>query len=224
MVKQKWQQRVSFCILILSLFIPLTGYAASLLEAARDGDIKTVIDLLDKGTDVNEQGANGMTALMAAALNGRTEIVRLLLDRGAQADKQNNEGETLLMDIASRSSFTDKTGIAELLLGRGAQINKQDNFGNTALIKVVSVSTDDTDTSRIEMVKFLLKRGADIYINEALSATASFWNSEIAGLLIDKGADIDAAIAHLEKYTSSESGLEQFAATEGIRMLKEMKR
>jgi len=222
MVKQKWQQRVSFYILILSLFIPLTGYAASLLEAARDGDIKTVIDLLDKGTDVNEQNTYGVTALMAAALNGRTEMVRLLLDRGAQADKQNNEGETLLMDIASRSSFTDKTGIAELLLGRGAQINKQDNFGNTALIR--AVSTDDTDTNRIKMVKFLLERGADTYINEALNAAAFSLNSEIAGLLIDKGADIDAAISHLEKYTSSEDAIEQFTATEGIRMLKEMKR
>ena len=121
MIKKKsWQERIYFSILILifSLFIPLTGYAATLIEAAGDGDIKTVIDLLDKGADVNEQN-DGMTALMAAAIR-RLEMTRFLLDKGADIGRKNNDGETVLMMSVV---FNDNTEIVELLLDRGAQIN-----------------------------------------------------------------------------------------------------
>ncbi len=185
MIKKKsWQQRISFCILIFSLFIPLTAHAATLFEAAGDGDIKTVIDLLDKGADVNEQN-DGMTALMVAAIR-RLEMTRFLLDKGADIGRKNNDGETVLMMSVV---FNDNTEIVELLLDRGAQINEQANNGMIAL------------------------------------GWAAIWgSSEVARFLIDKGADIDTAMVGLEKYNSGDNSFATSKATEGLEMLKRMKR
>lgn len=201
-------------------------YAASLIEAARDGDTKTVVELLDNSADVNEANTSGNTALIAAATNGRVEIARFLLDRGAQVDKQNNDGQTPLMSAAAFPQYANHVETAELLLDRGAQVNKQDKYGDTALINAVR----DTGFSanKKKMIELLLKRGADKYVNEAL-ATAAFECAGGEGLetvkfLIDKGADINAAIAILEQWeTPAEDSFTSFGAAEGIRVLNEIK-
>ncbi len=200
-------------------------YAASLIEAARDGDTKTVVELLDKSADVNEANTYGNTALIAAATNGRVEIARFLLDRGAQVDKQNNNGETPLMSAAAYSQ-SNQVETAELLLDRGAQVNKQDKYGNTALINAVRDTGFSANNKK--MIELLLKRGADKHVNEALAMAAFECTGgeglETAKFLIDKGADINAAIAILEQWeTPAEDSFTSFGAAEGIRVLKEMK-
>lgn len=190
MIKKKNRpQRIYFAILILififTIFIPLTAHAATLLEAAGDGDIKTVTGLLDKGTDVDEQNAHGMTALTAAALKDSLEMTRLLLDKGADIGRENDSGETVLMCAV----LNDNPKLIGLLLDRGAQINEEANNGMTAL------------------------------------GWAAFWgSSEVVRLLIDKGADIDTAMVGLEKYSSGDNNFAAPKATEGVKMLKRMKR
>src|SRR6266540_6887564 len=60
-----------------------SGACNALMRAAESGDLKEVQTLLDRGADVNAQGAAGHTALTLAAVAGHMEIVRALLKAGA---------------------------------------------------------------------------------------------------------------------------------------------
>jgi ankyrin repeat protein len=54
-----------------------------LLNACKDGNLKKVKQLLEKGADVNAREYEyGWTALMLAALNGHKEVVELLIEKG----------------------------------------------------------------------------------------------------------------------------------------------
>jgi len=57
-----------------------------LWAAVRNGDVKAVKALLDKGADVNAKNEIGITALWIAASNGKPDIVEVLLERGADVN------------------------------------------------------------------------------------------------------------------------------------------
>jgi beta-lactamase regulating signal transducer with metallopeptidase domain len=57
----------------------------ALFEAAADGDIGSITQLLDAGADVNAAIDGDGSPLIGAAGEGRLDAVRLLLDRGADA-------------------------------------------------------------------------------------------------------------------------------------------
>ena len=81
----------------------------------------------------------------------------------------------------------------------------------------------------LQIVELLLDRGAQINEQDNNGMTAlgwsAFWgSSEVARLLIDKGADIDTAMVGLEKYSSGDNNFAAPKATEGVEMLKRMKR
>lgn len=72
------------------------GYTA-LMHAARDGQIKAVRLLLDRGADVTHIGhphGLALTALHLAATTNQNDIVLLLIDRGAGLDVQGVTGLT----------------------------------------------------------------------------------------------------------------------------------
>lgn len=54
-----------------------------LMYFSANGKKWEVIDLINKGADLNQQDSAGGTALIYAARNGQQEIVRILLERGA---------------------------------------------------------------------------------------------------------------------------------------------
>lgn len=51
------------------------------VQAARDGDLELVKNLLQKGVDVNSK-IEGNTALHLASQNGHKEVVQILLNAG----------------------------------------------------------------------------------------------------------------------------------------------
>ena len=53
----------------------------SILEAAREGDLQTVLAQLESGVDVNHANASGDTALTYAAFMGHAEVVALLIEK-----------------------------------------------------------------------------------------------------------------------------------------------
>ena len=54
--------------------------------AAKAGDVKIVVALLDHGVPVDAKDAGGWTALMWAATHGRGEVVKALLERSADME------------------------------------------------------------------------------------------------------------------------------------------
>ena len=70
-----------------------------LMEAASGGYPDIVQMLLDAGADINEQRADGETALHWAASSGHPEVVALLLKAGASTKVRNFEEETALQEV-----------------------------------------------------------------------------------------------------------------------------
>jgi hypothetical protein len=76
---------------------------SSLYFACRNGDVKTVTNLLSQLTkdDLDQIEPNGSTALHAASYYGHTAIVRLLLNRGCSTTIQNKFDKTPMDEAAN---------------------------------------------------------------------------------------------------------------------------
>ena len=122
-----------------------------LVEAADDGDLPDVRDLLDDGADVDAAIAGDGSPLIAAARNNHIDIVRLLLDRGADVNLA-VEGDGAPLIMAAREGHL---AIVELLLDRGADIERMTKGDENALIQA-------SGSGQLEMVKLLVARGASV--------------------------------------------------------------
>ncbi len=137
----------------------------SLVEAAQEGALQRVRQLLDDGADVNAVDADGCSALQLAAAEGHREIAVLLLANGADPTILDNDKFTLLhwatfsndpaiLDLASSDDLEapDRDGRRPLgwaasegaqasvawLLAHGADPNAPDKDGWTPLHFAVS--------------------------------------------------------------------------------------
>lgn len=156
------------------------------LEAAYDGDFKTVAECIKKGVDVNVANWDGSTALMYGTGVGNKEIIKLLLENGAKPDLRPSNGFTALI-AASRLGFTE---ITEMLLADSAKTDLTDNNNATA-IHYASLYNNDT------IVFLLLRSGADPNLlthdkTSPLSMAAINGSFEAAYLLIEAGANLNA--------------------------------
>lgn len=123
----------------------------SIYEAALSGMGHEVLEMLDRGADINAQDTDGRTVLMYASFNGYSELIRNLLLRGAKVNLVDINGRTALM-LAASGPFADAV---KLLLDHNADpnmIDKQEHF--TALMYAAA-------EGQLEVVKLLMKYQAD---------------------------------------------------------------
>ncbi|HEU4390286.1 MAG TPA: M56 family metallopeptidase, partial [Blastocatellia bacterium] len=125
----------------------------ALVDAAVDGDLAGIEELIKAGANVNaliEVGA-AASPLIGAAREGRLDAVRLLLDRGADPNLAvPGDGNALI--VAAREGLTD---IVSLLLDRGAGIDQVVPGADNALIKA-------SMNGHLDVVKLLVARGANV--------------------------------------------------------------
>ena len=126
-----------------------TGEKETLLDAARDGKMAKIEDLLAKGADINVQNAEGWTPLMFAVAAAHTKLTKLLLEKGADVNIKTKKGWTPLM-IAAKHNDVE---MMKLLLEKGAYIHDQNEDGKTALM--LAEEQDHKDA-----IKFLKGEGA----------------------------------------------------------------
>ncbi|KAK6083476.1 multiple ankyrin repeats single KH domain (pfs domain-containing protein) [Seiridium cupressi] len=74
----------------------------AIVQAASDGDLKKVADLISIGCNVNAKDRWGWTALSMAAYGGHLSIARLLLDHDADMDNIDVDGDTPMQLAATR--------------------------------------------------------------------------------------------------------------------------
>lgn len=158
-----------------------------LLEAVRAGDKAAVRSLLSERVDANEAAADGATALHWAAQRDDLETADLLIRAGANVNAANDYGITPLgLACVNRSA-----PMVEKLLAAGANPNAAKVTGETVLMTCAR-------TGSVETVRALLARGADPNASENRGGqTALMWalagkHSAVAGLLIERGANVNA--------------------------------
>ncbi|KAF3034655.1 hypothetical protein E8E12_000551 [Didymella heteroderae] len=125
---------------------------------------------------------HGFTSpLQVGSVMGLSTVVAFLLQGSVDIERRDTKtGRTPLLWAVEM----DHHEVAKLLVGGGANVNAQSNTGRSAL-DVAVLHGDKT------LIILLLEKGAEI--NEALIFAASRGHTEIAELLLAKGADIDKA-------------------------------
>jgi ankyrin repeat protein len=165
---------------------------SSLLESAKKGDLTRVLELIDKGVNVNCHGAYGYTPLLIAARHSRLDVVEALFNKGAaintdsDIDMQQQEwGYTPLL-WAVNNSFVD---LAEFLLDNGAKLGTQGRGGEIPLIIAARKNC-------LPLVELLVAKGASIDATNAergqtaLEEAVAGGYLDIVDFLVQKGADL----------------------------------
>ncbi len=157
--------------------------AERLLDAAADGDLAQVRQLVQAGVAVDTQLPGDGTALIAAARHGRLATVDALLALGATPDLASRGDGNPLIAAARRGHLP----VVERLVGAGADVNRIVAYDETPLIN--AARSGDVDT-----VAYLVAHGADV--NLGVVADAGQWrsplnqarNSRVRDYLIQHGA------------------------------------
>jgi ankyrin repeat protein len=157
-------------LLLASLIAPIAAQGQSpqamaeqaLLQAAFDGNLAAVQELVSKGISPNTTDAEQHTPLMWAAFNGHTPVVTYLLEKGAKLEARDENGRGALMYASSGPNAE----IVELLLNKGADVNVQGTLeGFTALMTAAA-------EGQVEVVRLLLRHGADAALKDKDGDTA----------------------------------------------------
>jgi ankyrin repeat protein len=153
-----------------------------MMSAVKLGDRGTVIDLLNRGMDVNTSDIEGNTLLMLAVRENHPELVDLFIQQRAKINARNMHGDSALRLAA----YQGQLSLVKRLVEAGAQLEME---GWTPLIYA-------TFNGHAEVVEYLLSKGADINaVSEsgmtALMAAARGGYADLAKRLVALGADID---------------------------------
>jgi len=133
--------------------IATSGPAAEeqMRQAALDGELEIVEELLDAGIAVNAIDKEGHTALMLAAFNGHSDILLALINEGASVDRRDFMGRTSLL-YASTGPFPETV---KILLDKGAEPNVVDSDEHFSPLMHAAAE------GNLEVVKILLEFEAD---------------------------------------------------------------
>lgn len=126
-----------------------------LVQAVLSNDLKTVKELLEKGSDPNAHDSVGSPVLVIAAKQDSPEIVSALLAKGAKPDATSSDGSTALLDAVTKG----RIALVKLLLSKGANVNsattKGSEKGMTPLIAAAVMGQS-------AIVDVLIQKGANV--------------------------------------------------------------
>jgi len=136
--------------------------------AAEHGDPEIVKWLLDKGAFFDTADSKYNTPLIRACVpQSNAKVMKILLKKGADPNRVSHNGRTPLM-YASHLGHKDEV---ELLIKYGARIDDRTIFGNTALHYACGWGNIKSYRPNVEVVRFLLQKGADRSIQDSQDKT-----------------------------------------------------
>ena len=165
-----------------------------LIDAAKDGDVRRLDELLTRGADIHQRDEHGWTPLAWAAGNGATQAVRLLLERGADVTATGRDNRTPLM-IAKAASRDETTAvITEAEKARGVWEDPRETrpYCKAYYLRDLrsfpgwseptgpprSGETDATDASGVGEKPEPLHDDSIVYLHQDLTVTRSMWHGE----------------------------------------------
>ncbi|KAM5352815.1 hypothetical protein ACJ41O_005537 [Fusarium nematophilum] len=156
-----------------------------LVFAAGRGNVDQVIQLIDKGVDIDAMDLNGRRAISLAAENGQVDIVQLLIQRNANVDLVDVNGESAIW-WASRNGHKE---VVRQLLNQRAFLEMPDAEGQSPLSAA-------SQQGHVVVVKLLLRRGGNpnsqtVYGTTPLMFASAFGHPRTAEALLEFGADPD---------------------------------
>ena len=206
----------TFFALLLAFIFTGCGPSApkiSIHEAVERGDVKTLKEHLEFGSDVNAR-KDGRTCLHTAAWLGHTELAKLLIAGGAELDSVDDDGVFSPLHAAMAE---DHFEMVELLISEGADVNVSTPAKMTCLHLAVSVGVlgeighDYAKNPELRAKNLNIVRGGpNVRIMELLIASGADVNArskkdltplhlaavngieEVCELLISEGADLKA--------------------------------
>ena len=176
------------CLIFLTAPAPCSGQEGSVLEAARTGDLPTLMSLIANGADVNQAEGDGMTPLHWAAYQDDPGVAAALLDAEARLDATTRVGGHTPLHVASRSG---SVSVVRLLLEKSPESlldRRTTNSGSTALHFAAAGGF-------AEVARLLLDHGADVEARESEWGQtplvfAAAWNrDDVIRVLLDHGAN-----------------------------------
>jgi uncharacterized protein len=159
--------------------------------ACSNGNAAMIQLLLDAGADPNSADPTGETSLMTAAKVGDVDSVKVLVDRGAKVDAADPAFQQTALMVAVRENHPD---VVRLLVQRGANVNAKTRTGETpGWILPNSVPGFGHGVGIVR--GGLPERGSRYFIPGGLTPllyAARDGRLEVAGILVDAGADLKA--------------------------------
>lgn len=130
-----------------------------LMFAAHRGNAQVVLELANRGANVNLGDKNGYTPLMKAASESQVEAARILLSHGAKVNvRESSRGRTPLMEAVFVGCRASNRGskMVKLLLQWGADVRATDQH-NALVLKLAKDGGCDATT--ISLLKsYIAKR------------------------------------------------------------------
>lgn len=158
-----------------------------LLDAARDGDVRAVRELLASGVDPDAATGDGMTALHWAAERDQPGVAAVLLEAGAAVDPGTRIGGYTPLHLASRRGNVD---MVRALLGSGANVHAETTNSGVTALHLAAAAVDGAPS-----VRLLLGAGAEPDVKEGafgqtpLMFAAASDRAESVRALLSAGAD-----------------------------------
>lgn len=170
---------------------------SELLSKASVGDVEAVKAIVESGVNINAQDASyGYTALISACEHNYVEMARYLLSKGADPNVRANDGSTALIRAAGNAPDA-----VQLLLSAGGDVNARADDGSGVitqcmfgiLYKGYPMALAELIVPKVNDVDEAFTAPESIAGYTPLFFAARDNHEPFAGLLIEHGADVNAA-------------------------------
>ncbi|KAJ4299476.1 hypothetical protein N0V90_004721 [Kalmusia sp. IMI 367209] len=183
---------------------PVSGFTA-LIEAAKEGDGKSLKALIDQGADLRIQCPAKNTALHYACESGDLECIDLLISNGSKLDVANNTGCTPLIVATMEGNLA---AVEHLVAARAELEARGTDEGFTPLIAAIH-------DKRSDIARFLIDQGASIDARDdngysPMNRAAQAGLLDIVQLLLDHGIEANDVNPKSGTCTISEAAWHNF--------------